>query len=206
MCSQELPRRTMTTRMYYEQIGEHMKPGVHENFVDGFEIAEMSRYNTLKSENEQNRLKEYIDYKKKGQSDNYDITGETLIPECLNYIKNIMRSILTNSVGKNKELGDKTKPKDHTEITTSLFASVGYNTLQSEDEQNRLKEYIYYKKEGQCDNYDITGETLIPECLNYIKNIMRSILTNSVGKNNVLDDKTKPKDHTEARMNGKYEL
>ena len=75
----------MTTRMYYEQIGEHMKPGVHENFLDGFEIAEMSRYNTLQSEDEQNRLKEYIYYKKEGHCDNYDITGEILIPECLEH-------------------------------------------------------------------------------------------------------------------------
>ena len=33
-------------RKYYEQIGECMNPGVHENFVDGFEIAEMTGYNT----------------------------------------------------------------------------------------------------------------------------------------------------------------
>ena len=85
-------------KKFYEQIVECMKPGVHANFVDGFEIAELVRYNTLKAEDEQTKLKEYIDCKKEGQNDNYDITGEILIPECLNFTKNIMR--VEKNVGK----------------------------------------------------------------------------------------------------------
>ena len=56
---------------------------------NGFEVAELVRYNTLKPEDEQNRSKEYIDCKKEGQNDNYDITGEILVPECLNFDKDI---------------------------------------------------------------------------------------------------------------------
>ena len=99
-------------KMYYEQISRYMKPEVHANIVDGFEIAETTRYNASKSEDVQNRSKEYIDNKKKGQSDKYDITGETLITDYLKYIKINMRSILTNRHSKNKELGDKTKHKN----------------------------------------------------------------------------------------------
>ena len=77
---------------FYEQFVECMKLGVHENFVDGFEIAELLRFNTSKSEDEQISLKEYIDCMKEGQSDIYYITGESLIPECLNFIKDIVNS------------------------------------------------------------------------------------------------------------------
>ena len=121
-----------------------MKPEVHENIVDGFKIAEVTRYNASKSEDEQNRMKECIDYKKERQSDNYDVTGETLIPLCLNYSKSIMR--LEMSVKKN------------------------------------------------C--FDMPPVSF----KNY------QVFTNSVGKSNVLDNKTKPKDHTETRLNGNYVL
>ena len=43
------------------------------------------RFNTLKSEDEQNRSKEYIDCKMKGQNYNYDITGEITVPERLKF-------------------------------------------------------------------------------------------------------------------------
>ena len=33
-------------KKFYEQIVEHMKTGSHENLVDGFEVAELVRYNT----------------------------------------------------------------------------------------------------------------------------------------------------------------
>ena len=77
-----------------------------------------------------------------------------------------------------------------------------YNTLKPEDEQNRSKEYIDCKKEGQNDNYDITGEILVPECLNFDKDIKNhQILTNSDGKSNVLGNKKRSKGQTEARLN-----
>ena len=45
----------------YEQFAKCMKPGAHENSVDGLDTAELKRFNTLKSEDEQNQSKEYID-------------------------------------------------------------------------------------------------------------------------------------------------
>ena len=116
MCSQKIAEKNDDYKKSYEQIVECMEPGSHENLVDGFEIAELVTYNTLKSEDEQIKLKEYIDCKKVGQNDNYDITGETLIPECLNFTKDIKNHrILTNSDGKSNVLGNKKKSTGQTE-------------------------------------------------------------------------------------------
>ena len=79
-------------KKFYEQFVECMKLGIHENSVDDFEIAELLRFYTSKSGNEQISLKEYIDRMKEGQNDIYYITGEILIPECLNFIKGIVDS------------------------------------------------------------------------------------------------------------------
>ena len=61
-------------------------------------FGELVKYNTLKPEDKQNRSKEYIDCKKEGQNDNYDITGEITAPECLNFDKDIVH--LEKNVGK----------------------------------------------------------------------------------------------------------
>ena len=82
--------------MYCEQTDGYMKLDVHENIVSGSEIAELTRYNASKPEDVQNRSKEYINNKKKGQSDKYDIKGVTLSTEYLKYIKINMRWVLEN--------------------------------------------------------------------------------------------------------------
>ena len=64
-------------KKFCEQIVEYMKTGSHERLVDDFEVAELTRYNTLKPEDDQNGSKEYFDCKKEGQNDSYDITSFT---------------------------------------------------------------------------------------------------------------------------------
>ena len=51
---------------------------IRENSVDDFEIAELLRFNTSKSGDEQISFKEYVDRMKEGQNDNYHITGESI--------------------------------------------------------------------------------------------------------------------------------
>ena len=51
-----------------------MKLGIHENFVDNAETAELLRFNT--SGDEQINLKEHVDRMKEGQNDICYITGE----------------------------------------------------------------------------------------------------------------------------------
>ena len=55
-----------------------MKLGIRENSVDDFETAELLRFSTSKSGDEQISLKEYIDRMKEGQNDIYYITGESI--------------------------------------------------------------------------------------------------------------------------------
>ena len=63
-------------RKFYEQLVRCMKLGIHENSVDGVEIAELLRFNT--SGDEQINLKEYVDRMKEGQNDICYITGENV--------------------------------------------------------------------------------------------------------------------------------
>ena len=63
-------------RKFYEKLVRCMKLGIHENSVDGVEIAELLRFNT--SGDEQINLKEYVDRMKEGQNDICYITGENI--------------------------------------------------------------------------------------------------------------------------------
>ena len=65
-------------KKFYEQFVKCMKLGIRENSVDDLKIAEMLRFNTSKSGDEQISFKEYVDYMKEGQNDNYHITGESI--------------------------------------------------------------------------------------------------------------------------------
>ena len=62
----------------YEQLVNCMKLGIRENSVDDCEIAEILRFNTSKSGDEQISFKGYVDRMKEGQNDNYHITGESI--------------------------------------------------------------------------------------------------------------------------------
>merc|ERR1719310_1292114 len=62
----------------YEQFGKCLKLGVHEDSTNRTKVAELLRFNTSKSGDEQISLKEYVDRMKEGQNDIYYITGESI--------------------------------------------------------------------------------------------------------------------------------
>ena len=55
-----------------------MKLGVHEDSTSLTKVAELLRFNTSKSGDEQISLKEYVDRMKEGQNDIYCITGASI--------------------------------------------------------------------------------------------------------------------------------
>ena len=62
-------------KKFYEQFVKCMKLWIRENSVDDLEIAELLRFNTSKSGDEQIIFKEYVDRMKE---DNYHIMGESI--------------------------------------------------------------------------------------------------------------------------------
>merc|ERR1711920_894686 len=57
-------------------FGKCLKLGVHEDSTNRTKVAELLRFHTSKSGDEQISLKEYVDRMKEGQNDIYYITGE----------------------------------------------------------------------------------------------------------------------------------
>ena len=54
---------------FYEAFGKCLKLGVHEDSTNRTKIAELLRFHTSKSGDEQISLKEYVDRMKEGQND-----------------------------------------------------------------------------------------------------------------------------------------
>merc|ERR1712110_780436 len=54
---------------FYEQFGKCLKLGVHEDSTNRTKVAELMRYQTSKSGDEQISFKEYVDRMKEGQND-----------------------------------------------------------------------------------------------------------------------------------------
>merc|ERR1739848_718995 len=74
----EISEKKDDYKKVYEQFSKPMKLGIHEASTNRTKIAELLRFNTSKSGDEQISLKEYVDRMKEGQNDIYYITGESI--------------------------------------------------------------------------------------------------------------------------------
>merc|ERR1712134_149491 len=75
---QEIGEKKDDYKKFYEQFGKCPKLGVHEDSTNRTKVAELLRFNTSKSGDEQISLKEYVDRMKEGQNDIYYITGDSV--------------------------------------------------------------------------------------------------------------------------------
>merc|ERR1712136_426246 len=74
----EIAEKKDDYKKFYEQFGKCLKLGIHEDSTNRTKIAELLRFCTSKSGDEQISLKEYVDRMKEGQNDIYYITGESI--------------------------------------------------------------------------------------------------------------------------------
>merc|ERR1712036_45354 len=74
----EISEKKDDYKKFYEQFSKNLKLGIHEDSTNRTKIAELMRFNTSKSGDEQISLKEYVDRMKEGQNDIYYITGESV--------------------------------------------------------------------------------------------------------------------------------
>merc|ERR1711976_512056 len=74
----EIAEKKDDYKKFYEQFGKCLKLGVHEDSTNRTKVAELMRYQTSKSGDEQISFKEYVDRMKEGQNDIFYITGESI--------------------------------------------------------------------------------------------------------------------------------
>merc|ERR1712087_640383 len=74
----EIAEKKDDYKKFYEQFGKCLKLGVHEDSTNRTKVAELMRYHSSKSGDEQISFKEYVDRMKEGQNDIYYITGERI--------------------------------------------------------------------------------------------------------------------------------
>merc|ERR1711959_351040 len=74
----EIAEKKDDYKKFYEQFSKNIKLGIHEDSTNRMKVAELMRYHTSKSGDEQISFKEYVDRMKEGQQDIYYITGESI--------------------------------------------------------------------------------------------------------------------------------
>merc|ERR1711896_42857 len=74
----EIAEKKDDYKKFYEQFCKNIKLGIHEDSTNRAKVADLMRYHTSKSGDEQISLKEYVDRMKEGQNDIYYITGESI--------------------------------------------------------------------------------------------------------------------------------
>merc|ERR1719475_7223 len=74
----EIAEKKDDYKKFYEQFSKNIKLGIHEDSTNRTKVAELMRYHTSKSGDEQISFKEYVDRMKEGQNDIYYITGESI--------------------------------------------------------------------------------------------------------------------------------
>merc|ERR1712025_1240246 len=74
----EISEKKDDYKKFYEQFSKNIKLGIHEDSTNRAKVAELLRYHTSKSGDEQISFKEYVDRMKEGQNDIYYITGESI--------------------------------------------------------------------------------------------------------------------------------
>merc|ERR1712195_172402 len=74
----EISEKKDDYKKFYEAFSKNLKLGIHEDSTNRIKIAELLRYQTSKSGDEQISLKEYVDRMKEGQNDIFYITGESI--------------------------------------------------------------------------------------------------------------------------------
>merc|ERR1711937_265008 len=74
----EISEKKDDYKKFYEQFSKNIKLGIHEDSTNRAKVAELMRYHTSKSGDEQISLKEYVDRMKEGQNDIYYSTGESI--------------------------------------------------------------------------------------------------------------------------------
>jgi len=75
---EELVEDKETYKKFYEQFGKNLKLGIHEDSTNRKKIADLLRYPSSTSGEEQTTLKEYVAHMKENQNQIYYITGESL--------------------------------------------------------------------------------------------------------------------------------